>query len=158
MKNRNAFPKGYNKIIDNRFVAVYEHRMTKSVVTRLKPQPKDCPFTRTELRLYTEDPSEMTKAYAQRTGLSIDRARKFVIQYRDSLPRYKDITFRGKQRRSVEELAQMIELLHARLSGLKGRRLALSSELKITDKEIKDVESQLNSLDLMDKGDRYGKN
>lgn len=81
MRNRNALPKGYNKTIDNRFVAVYEHRMTKSVVMRLKPQPKDCPFTRTELRLYTEDLSEMAKAYARRTGLSIDNTRKFVIQY-----------------------------------------------------------------------------
>lgn len=157
MKDRNTFPKGYNKKIDNRFVVVYEHRMTKSTVIRLKPQPKDCPFTRTELRLYTEDPSEMTKAYAQRTGLSIDNARKFVIQYRDSLPRYKGTTFKGKQRRGAEELRPMIERLQVRLHGLRGRRMTLASEMTLVDNEIKDVVLQLDSLYIIDKGEGYGK-
>ena len=154
MKNRNAFPKGYNKIIDNRFVAVYEHRMTKSRVIRRKPQPKDCPFTRTELRLYKENPSEMVKSYAQRKWIPIKNARSFVVQYRDSLPRYKDITFRGKQRRCAEELRQMIERLQVRLHGLRGRRMTLASEMTLLDNEIKDVVLQLDSLDLMDKGER----
>lgn len=157
MKEENIFPKGYDKIGEDRFIVQYKHRMTGSVVLRRKPQPKDCPFTREEIRLYTEDLPKMVRVYAKRIGIKWQEAKDFILHYRDSLPRYKTTTFKGKQARGQSEIKYMIERLQVRIQGLRSRRMSLIEEVGLLDHEIDDITRQLNSL-YINEGGNDGKN
>jgi len=157
MKEKNRFPKGYDKTGEDRFIVQYKHRMTKSIVIKRKPQPKDCPFTREELRLYVEDLPKMVRVYAKRIGIESQVATDFIIHYRDSLPRYKTTTFRGKQKRGQSEIKYMIERLQVRIQGLRSRRMSLIEEVGLLDHEIDDITRQLNSL-YINEGGNDGKN